>query len=58
MSLSIVEPARQEVLVSVTVVEPAEAAAEFEPIGEISLRGVADPVPLFRALIRDSSPAE
>ena len=48
----------REVLVSATVVEPAEAAAEFEPIGEISLRGVAEPVPLFRALIRDSSPAE
>jgi class 3 adenylate cyclase len=48
----------REVLVSATVVEPAEAAAEFEPIGEISLRGVAEPVPLFRALIRDSSPAQ
>jgi class 3 adenylate cyclase len=39
----------REVLVSATVVEPAKAAAEFEPISEISLRGVADPVPLFRA---------
>ena len=48
----------REVLVSATVVEPAEAAAEFVPIGEISLRGVAEPVPLFRALIRDSSPPE
>ena len=46
-----------EVLVSADIVELAPGAAEFPPIGEIGLRGLAGPVALFRALIPDSSPA-
>jgi adenylate cyclase len=48
----------REVLVSADVVELAEDAASYEPIGEIALRGVIDPVSLFRAQIRDTSPAD
>ena len=48
----------REVLVSADVAEQAASAAAFEPIGEIGLRGVAEPVALFRALNRDSSPPE
>jgi hypothetical protein len=33
-----------------------EQVERFEPVGEISLRGVAAPLAPFRALIRDSSP--
>lgn len=47
----------REVLVSADVVALAERAAAYEPIGDIGLRGVTDPVTLYRALIRDSSPA-
>jgi adenylate cyclase len=47
----------REVLVSGEVIELAPRAVTFEPIGDISLRGVADPVALFRAVIRDSSSA-
>ncbi len=47
----------REVLVSADVVEVAPDAASYEPIGEIALRGVIDPVSLFRAQIRDTSPA-
>jgi adenylate cyclase len=46
----------RETLVSGDVVELAEGAADFEPIGDIGLRGVVDAVALFRALIRDTSP--
>jgi adenylate cyclase len=46
-----------EVLVSAAVAELTEGV-ELEPIGEIGLRGVSGPVPLFRAVIRDSSPAD
>ena len=48
----------REVLVSADVAELAASVAAFEPIGEIGLRGVAEPVALFRALNRDSSPPE
>jgi len=41
--------------VSGDVVTLADDAAEFEPIGDIGLRGVVDAVALFRALIRDTS---
>jgi adenylate cyclase len=44
-----------EVLVSGEIVAQAEGAAEFEPIGDIGLRGLVEPVALFRALIRDTS---
>jgi adenylate cyclase len=47
----------REVLVSETVAQLAEASARFEPIGEIGLKGLADPVSLYRARNRDSSPA-
>ncbi|HXV33068.1 MAG TPA: adenylate/guanylate cyclase domain-containing protein [Gaiellaceae bacterium] len=47
----------REVLVSADVTEVAPDAAAYEPIGDIGLRGLAEPVALFRALIRDSSPA-
>jgi adenylate cyclase len=46
----------REVLVSADIVELAAGAAAFEPIGEIGLLGVVEPVALFRALIRDNSP--
>ena len=42
--------------VGVDVVEQAKAAALAETIGDISLRGVSEPVPLVRAVARDSSP--
>jgi adenylate cyclase len=45
----------REVLVSGDVVAQAEGAAVFEPIGDIGLRGLVEPVALFRALIRDTS---
>lgn len=45
----------RETLVSGDVVTLADDAAEFEPIGDIGLRGVVDAVALFRALIRDTS---
>jgi adenylate cyclase len=48
----------REVLVSGDVVAHAEGAAVFEPIGDVGLRGLVDPAALFRALIRDSSPAD
>jgi adenylate cyclase len=48
----------REVLVSEDVVDLAGDAASYEPIGEIALRGVLDPVALFRAQIRDTSPAD
>lgn len=48
----------REVLVSRDVVAQAEGAAAFEPIGDIGLRGIVDPVALFRAVFRDSSPAD
>jgi adenylate cyclase len=57
----IVDYARpREVLVSEAVVGAAREGAElgFDPIGEITLRGLTNPVPLFRALNRDSSPGK
>jgi adenylate cyclase len=45
----------RETLVSRDVVELADGAATFEPIGDIGLRGLVDAVALFRALIRDTS---
>jgi adenylate cyclase len=47
-----------EVLVSQAVIEEVpEAGFEFDPIGEIPLKGVREPVLLYRALNRHSSPA-
>jgi adenylate cyclase len=47
-----------EVLVSQTVIEEVpEEGFEFDPIGEIPLKGVREPVPLYRALNRHSSEA-
>jgi adenylate cyclase len=57
----IVDYARpREVLVSEAVVGAAGEGAElgFDPIGEITLRGLTNPVPLYRALNRDSSPGK
>jgi adenylate cyclase len=57
----IVDYARpREVLVSEAVVGAAGDGAElgFDPIGEITLRGLTNPVPLYRALNRDSSPGK
>lgn len=49
-----------EVLVSAAVAGTVgeDAGIALEPIGDIGLRGLAEPVPLFRAAIRDSSPGE
>jgi adenylate cyclase len=38
-----------EVLVSSEVVEACDGAIDFTPLGAVELKGVADPVPLFRA---------
>jgi adenylate cyclase len=40
----------KEVLVSAAVVEHASGEAAFEPIGEIVLKGLSEPVSLLRAL--------
>lgn len=48
----------REVLVSEAVTELAADAAEYQPIGEVPLKGLVEPVWLFRALNRDTSPAE
>jgi len=40
------------VLVSEAVVEHASDAAVFEPIGEIALKGLLEPVGLLRAVSR------
>ena len=47
----------REVLVSADVAELAKEAALYEPIGDITLRGVIDPVSLLRGQIRDTLPA-
>lgn len=48
----------QEVLVSQAVVDEAsDAGFEFDPIGEIPLKGVREPVPLYCARNRHSSAA-
>ena len=51
------KPRPQEALVGADVVRLAQEAASYEPIGDIALRGVIDPVSLFRAQIRDTLPA-
>jgi class 3 adenylate cyclase len=38
-----------EVLVSEDVVRETEDGIPFEPIGDIALEGILEPVPLFRA---------
>jgi class 3 adenylate cyclase len=48
----------REVLVSADVAELAQDGAAYASIGEITLRGVLDPVSLFRAQIRDTLPAD
>jgi adenylate cyclase len=47
----------REVLVSADVAELAKEAASYEPIGDITLRGVIDPISLLRGQIRDTLPA-
>jgi class 3 adenylate cyclase len=52
LASKITEYARpREVLVSEDVVRETEDGIRFEPIGNIALRGLLEPVPLYRARV-------